>query len=181
MIPVRQFLSSSRPVVWFLVRLTAVALLVWWINHSGYTEGAHDKDLEWSAKWDKQSAELATARADAEIAARKAEQRRQADIDRVRQDAEQQIANAERDAAVADAAAVGLREQARRLALRESKCASNSGTAQSGDAAGQPAVVLADLLGRADARAGELARAYDRARASGLACQRAYLSLTNPD
>lgn len=178
--PVRQFLSSN-PVIWFLIRLAAVSLLVWWINHSGYTEGAHDKDLEWSAKWDKQSAELATVRANAEIKAREAEQRRQADMDKVRQDAEKQIANAERDAAVADAAAVGLREQAHRLALRASQCASNSGTAKSGDAAGQSAVVLADLLGRADARAGELARAYDRARASGLACQRAYLSLTNPD
>ena len=77
----------------------------------------------------------------------------------------------------ARAASVGLREQARRLALRASQCTSYSGTTQSGDAAGQPAVVLADLLSRADARAGELARAYDRARASGLACERAYHSL----
>lgn len=180
MIPVRQFLSSAHPVVWFLVRLTAVALLGWWIHHAGYTDGAHDKDLEWSAKWNEQAAELATARAATVVAAREAEQRRQADIERVRQDAEQQIATAERDAAVADAAAVGLREQASRLALRASQCARHSGTAQSGDAAGQPAVVLADLLSRADARAGDLARAYDRARASGLACQRAYLSLMHP-
>jgi chromosome segregation ATPase len=178
--PVRQFLSAN-PVVWFLFRLAAVSLLVWWINHSGYTEGAHDKELEWSAKWDKQAAELATARADAELAARSAEQRRQADIERVRQDAEKQIASAERDAVAADAVAVGLREQAGRLAKRASQCASDSGSAQSGDAAGQSAVVLADLLGRADARAGELAKAYDRARAAGLACQRAYLTLTNPD
>ncbi|AMQ45051.1 endopeptidase [Aeromonas veronii] len=156
-------------------------MLVWWINHSGYTEGAHDKELEWSAKWNKQATELATARADAELAARSAEQRRQADIERVRQDAEKQIASAERDAVAADAVAVGLREQAGRLAKRASQCASDSGSAQSGDAAGQSAVVLADLLGRADARAGELAKAYDRARAAGLACQRAYLTLTNPD
>lgn len=178
--PVRQFLSAN-PVVWFLVRLAAVSLLVWWINHSGYTEGAHDKELEWYAKWNEQATELATARADAEIAAREAERRRQADIEKVRQDAEKQIASAERDAVAADAVAVGLREQAGRLAKRASQCASDSGAAKSGDAAGQSAVVLADLLGRADARAGELARAYDRARASGLACQRAYLSLTNPD
>lgn len=178
--PVRQFLSAN-PVVWFLVRLAAVSLLVWWINHSGYTEGAHDKELEWSAKWNEQATELATARADAEIAARDAERRRQADIENVRQDAEKQIASAERDAVAADAVAVGLREQAGRLAKRVSQCASDSGAAKSGDAAGQSAVVLADLLGRADARAGELARAYDRARASGLACQRSYLSLTNPD
>jgi hypothetical protein len=38
-------------------------------------------------------------------------------------------------------------------------------------------MVLADLLSRADERAGELAAAYDRARASGLACERAYQSL----
>ncbi|WP_425855845.1 DUF2514 family protein [Aeromonas veronii] len=178
--PIRLFLNA-HPVLWFVLRQAVMFFMVWLLYQQGYSSGAHDKELEWSAKLEAQVAELATARAESVIAARKAEQRRQADIERVRQDAEQQIANAERDAALADAAAVGLREQARRLALRASQCASHSGTAQSGDAAGQSAVVLADLLGRADARAGELARAYDRARASGLACQRAYLSLTNPD
>ncbi|RQM76209.1 DUF2514 domain-containing protein [Aeromonas jandaei] len=177
---VRLFLKA-HPVLWFLVRWLVVSLLVWLIQHAGYVAGTTAKDLEWSAKWDKQAAELATVRADAELAAREAEQRRQADIEKVRQDAEKQIANAERDAVAADAVAVGLREQAGRLAERASQCASHSGSAQSGDAAGQSAVVLADLLGRADARAGELAKAYDRARAAGLACQRAYLSLTNPD
>lgn len=175
---VRLFLKA-HPVLWFLVRWLVVSLLVWLIQHAGYVAGSNTKDLEWSAKWDKQSAELAAARADAERAARDAEQRLQAGIEKVRQDAEQQITNAERDAAVADAAAVSLREQAGRLAKRASQCASHTGTAQPGDAAGQSTVVLADLLSRADARAGELAKAYDRARASGLACQRAYLSLTN--
>ena len=177
---VRLFLKA-HPVLWFLLRQAVMFFLVWLLYQQGYSSGAHDKELEWSAKWNKQATELATARADAELAARSAEQRRQADIERVRQDAEKQIASAERDAVAADAVAVGLREQAGRLAKRASQCASDSGAAQSGDAAGQSAVVLADLLGRADARAGELARAYDRARASGLACQRAYFSLTNPD
>ncbi len=176
---VRLFLKA-HPVLWYAVKLAVVYFLLWGLRQHGYSEGAHDKELEWSAKWSKQAAELATVRADAEIAARKAEQLRQADIEKVRQDAEQQIANAENDAVAADAAAVGLREQARRLALRASQCASYSGTTQSGDAAGQPAVVLADLLSRADARAGELARAYDRSRTAGLACQRGYLSLTSP-
>lgn len=177
---VRLFLKA-HPVLWFVLRQAVMFFLVWLLYQQGYSSGSHEKELEWSAKWDKQAAELATVRADAELAARKAEERRQADIERVRQDADKQIANAERDAVAADAVAVGLREQAGRLAKRASQCASYSGSAQSGDAAGQSAVVLADLLGRADARAGELARAYDRARASGLACQRAYLSLTNPD
>ncbi|MGY2680808.1 hypothetical protein ACVWVZ_000142 [Pseudomonas tolaasii] len=39
------------------------------------------------------------------------------------------------------------------------------------------AMVLSDLLQRADKRAGELAVAYDRARIAGLACERAYNSL----
>ncbi|MFR9719079.1 DUF2514 family protein [Aeromonas diversa] len=175
---VRLFLKA-HPVLWFLVRWLVVSLLVWLIQHAGFVAGSTAKDLEWSAKWGRQAAELAATRADAERAARDAERRRQADIERVRQDAEKQIANAERDAVAADAVAVGLREQAERLAKRASQCASHTGTAQPGDTAGPSAVVLADLLGRADARAGELARAYDRARAAGMACQRAYLSLIN--
>lgn len=151
------------------------------LYQSGHSAGEEGERKTWQAKWDRQSAELAEARAQNVQLAREEEQRRQRAIDKVRQDAEQQIARVETDAAAASAVAVGLHEQAERLAKRASQCANNSGTAQSGDAAGQSAVVLADLLSRADARAGELARAYDRARASGLACQRAYLSLTNPD
>jgi hypothetical protein len=37
--------------------------------------------------------------------------------------------------------------------------------------------VLADVLGRADDRAGELAAALDASRAAGLACERAYDAL----
>jgi hypothetical protein len=39
-------------------------------------------------------------------------------------------------------------------------------------------MVLSDLLARADARAGELAKAYDRARIAGLACEASYNALT---
>jgi hypothetical protein len=175
---VRLFVKA-HPALWLLVRLSAVALLVWWSHHAGYTRGAHDTELTWSAKWDKQVAELAKARVEAERAVRDVEQRRQRDIDKVRDDAEQQIARAKSDAVVADAAAERLQQQAQRLAASASQCARHSGVTESGDAAREPAVVLADLLGRADARAGALAAAYDRARAAGLACQRAYLSLTH--
>lgn len=151
------------------------------LYQSGHSAGEEGERKTWQAKWDRQSAELADTRAQNVQLAREEEQRRQRAIDKVRQDAEQQIARVETDAAAASAVAAGVLEQARRLATRTSQCASHSSVTQSGDAASQPAVVLADLLGRADARAGELARAYDRARASGLACQRAYLSLKNPD
>lgn len=148
------------------------------LYQSGHSAGEEDERKTWQAKWDRQTAELAEARTQNVQLAREEEQRRQRAIDKVRQDAEQQIARVETDAAAASAVAAGLLEQARRLATRAHQCANHSGVAQSSYAAGQPAVVLADLLGRADARAGELARAYDRARTAGLACERAYLSLT---
>lgn len=147
------------------------------LYQSGHSAGEEGERKTWQAKWDKQSAELAEARAQNVQLAREEEQRRQRAIDKVRQDAEQQIARVETDAAAASAVAAGVLEQARRLATRTNQCASHSSVTQSGDAARQPAVVLADLLGRADARAGELARAYDRARTAGLACERAYHSL----
>jgi hypothetical protein len=148
------------------------------LYQSGHSAGEEGERKTWQAKWDKQSAELAEARAQNIQLAREEEQRRQRAIEKVRQDAEQQIARVETDAAAASAVAAGVLEQARRLATRASQCASHSSVTQSGDAARQPAVVLADLLGRADARAGALARAYDRARTAGLACERAYFSLT---
>lgn len=149
------------------------------LYQSGHSAGEEGERKTWQAKWDRQSAELAEARAQNVQLAREEEQRRQRAVDKVKQDAEQQIARVETDAAAASAVATRVLEQARRLATRASQCASHSSVTQSGDAARQPAVVLADLLGRADARAGELARAYDRARTAGLACERAYLSLTN--
>jgi hypothetical protein len=40
-------------------------------------------------------------------------------------------------------------------------------------------MVLSDLLARADARSGELAQAYDRARIAGQQCEREYGALIN--
>ncbi|WP_324041374.1 DUF2514 domain-containing protein [Aeromonas caviae] len=152
----------------------AIALCALW---GAYRHGVDITDTAWQSKWDKQSLELAEAKAKAIERVREEEQRMQSAIDKVRQHAEQQIARAEADATDADAAADRVRHAAERLAARANQCASHTGAAQPGETARQPAVVLADLLSRADARAGELARAYDRARASGLACERAYHSL----
>lgn len=51
------------------------------------------------------------------------------------------------------------------------------GIAQRGASATRAAMVLSDLLQRADKRAGELAVAYDRARIAGLACERSFDSM----
>lgn len=165
------------PILFGIALMLAIGVCGWWLHHSGYQSGADAKELEWSARWNKQAEQLAKAKAKAELKAREEEQRRQASIDKVRDDAEKQIARAENDALAARDAADGVLEQAKRLAARAGKCPSNPAATQSGAPAAEPSVVLADVLGRADARAGELAAAYDRSRAAGLACERAYDAL----
>ncbi|MFM4808558.1 DUF2514 family protein [Aeromonas hydrophila] len=165
------------PILFGVALMLAICFGGWWLHHSGYQSGADAKELEWTAKWNKQAEKLATARAAAEKDAREEELRRQSSINKVREDAEKQIALAERDALAASDAAAGVLEQAKRLAARAGKCPGNPSTTKPGTPATEPGVVLADVLGRADARAGELAAAYDRSRAAGLACERAYDAL----
>ena len=145
----------------------------------GHHRGVNSTELEWQCKWNKQALALATAKAEALEKVRAVELRRQSDIEKVRQDAEQEIARAKTDAASADAASERLQQQAKRLAARASQCSGNTGAAISGQTTDSAAVVLADLLGRADKRAGELAAAYDQARNAGLACERAYDALVS--
>lgn len=139
-----------------------------------YWYGGRVADTAWQARWDEQVAIMERERADALQRTRAEEQRRQSAIDEVRTDAQRKIEQAQADAAAAGAAADRLRAQAQRLAQRANQCASSAGATAGGQAAASPSVVLADVLGRADQRAGELAAAYDRARAAGLACERAY-------
>lgn len=104
--------------------------------------------------------------------ARAEEQRRQVALEGIRKDAHEQIAIAVADAAAADTAAVGLQQQVERLAARRCPAAAD------GSAAADPAgLLLADLLGRIDKRAGELSAYADRARIAGDACVKAYRSV----
>lgn len=75
-------------------------------------------------------------------------------------------------AATADRlAAQLLRDAAQDLAaVARSRCAASTAPG-SGPAGGDPIGVLADVLGRADARAGELAAIADERRIRGLACE----------
>lgn len=82
---------------------------------------------------------------------------------------------AQRDAAAARAAAVSLRERADQFAR---SLPGDAAAAPGCPAADDRARVLADLLGRAAARADELAEQADGARIAGQLCERAYDSLT---
>ena len=107
-------------------------------------------------------------------AARDDEQRFQREANQVGIDARKEIAAANSDAVGIDASADRLRIQAGKLAANAGTCASTAGAADRGPSAARAALVLSQLLERADARAGDLAKAYDRARIAGQACEHAY-------
>lgn len=111
--------------------------------------------------------------------ARREEARRAFAMEGVARDARTQAEQARRDAVAADDAARRLRDHAARLAAQCARPAAvhPAATVASPPAAG-PGLVLADLRDRADQVAGELAAAVDRSRIAGLACERAYDSLT---
>lgn len=92
--------------------------------------------------------------------ARKEEQRRQASVNKEASDAREQSNAATVDAGTADAAGDRLYVEASQFAAT---ACGDPGASQRGASATRAAMVLSDLLQRADKRAGELAAAYDRA------------------
>jgi flagellar biosynthesis GTPase FlhF len=105
---------------------------------------------------------------------RQEEQRRAAAHEEVREHAQEQRTIAETAAAGADAAGQRLRDEAGKLVASVGCPGQDPAVAARSQAATRAAMVLSDLLARADARAGELAAAYDRARVAGLACEASY-------
>ncbi|MBI6925730.1 DUF2514 domain-containing protein [Pseudomonas fulva] len=94
--------------------------------------------------------------------------------DEARAHAYEQHQAADADAADADAAGQRLRNESAKLAAAISCPGTDTAAVARGQAATRAAMVLSDLLARADARAGELAKAYDQARIAGVQCEREY-------
>jgi len=135
---------------------------------------------QWQANsYERQLSELretyAEAARQAEARARSEEQRRHTAIEGIRRDAQDKIAAVAADAAAADDAAGRLRARVAELSRRPARC---PGAAGGGDAADPARLVLADVLSRIDAAAGELAAYADRSRIAGAACEAAYRSLS---
>lgn len=155
-----------------LVALVAVIIGAFWFGH-------HISEAAWQAQWSERDAADARAVASAERKQRSLEQYFQAEIDKVRIYAKTKIDQAAADAVAADAVADSLRESVRRLGARSAQACSSAPATSGGKAATAPGVVLADVFARADTRAGELAKAYDRARVAGLACEQAYAAIAS--
>lgn len=112
-----------------------------------------------------------------ERGARQEEQRRATAQEEARAHAQEQRTIADAGAAGADAAGQRLRSDATQFAAAVSCSGTDTAAIARGQAATRAAMVLSDLLARADKRAGELAKAYDAARIAGLACERSYEAL----
>ncbi|WP_312387767.1 DUF2514 domain-containing protein [Pseudomonas sp.] len=110
--------------------------------------------------------------------ARAEEQRRAQAQEEARANAHEERTIADAGAAGADTAGQRLRDEAGKLAATVSCPGTDTAAIARGQAAARAAMVLSDLLARADARAGELAKAYDRARIAGLTCEASYNALT---
>jgi len=115
-----------------------------------------------------------------ERSAREEEQRRAQAQEEARAHAQEERTIADAGATGADAAGQRLRDDAVSLAATVSCPATDTAAVARGQAATRAAMVLSDLLTRADARAGELAQAYDRARIAGLTCEASYNALIKP-
>ncbi|TYO83644.1 DUF2514 domain-containing protein [Pseudomonas sp. CK-NBRI-02] len=112
-----------------------------------------------------------------ERSARQEEQRRAQAQEEARAHAREEHQLADAGAAGADAAGQRLRNEAGKLAATVRCPGPDPAAIARGQAATRAAMVLSDLLTRADARAGELAKAYDRARIAGQQCEAEYDAL----
>ncbi|WP_116865687.1 DUF2514 domain-containing protein [Pseudomonas syringae] len=162
---------------WKAAGLLLILLALAGALYGAYRHGVTVTDLAWKAKWAEEVSTQSDAVATTTTEYRTEEQRRQKAANQVANDARQEQAVALTDAAVADAAGDRLRVEAGKLAAATSCAPGDTGAAERGKAASRAAMVLSELLGRADARAGELAKAYDKSRIAGLACERSYNSL----
>lgn len=142
--------------------------------HAGKGVGVAQVQGQWDA------AELARARADIEAARVNAkETQRRLDRQKANQDVQdKELAAARGDAVRNRNDADSLRDQNATTAKQWRDALGNSPTVEQCAAAGDTIVLSADVLGRMDKAASDLAQYSDTARIAGLKCERDYDALT---
>lgn len=155
---------------------SALVGLYAWRVHVERETGRAEIRVEWNADTvARQAVDLEQAQINARETLRRLNQQQE---NQHAQDQELQAAR--RDAARNSDAAGQLRTQLAETAQRWRAAFSDSAPGSDGAAAADAIGVLADVLGRADRRAGVLAAYADAARAAGLKCERDYDALTPP-
>ena len=154
-------------------------LLIFGSLYAAYEHGVSVTDTKWSGEWSKRDTKDQLATATAEAVERGKELARQRSINKAVQDGQKIIDQVAADAATDRASSNGLRRNIDKLTgqLSASEASSNTCAAHASEAATRAALVLADVLKRADQRTGKLAETADQARARGLTCQNSYEGL----
>lgn len=159
----------------YIVSLLLVAVALFGAYHHGETV----TNDEWQAKWSERDARDEAAQAANEAAERAKEQSRQQAINKVVQNGQALIDTAAAAVTAANRESDRLRSAADGVASRiaASQAGGHSCTAAASAAVTRAVMVLADVLKRADQRAGDLATVADQARARGLTCEQSYDAL----
>lgn len=153
-----------------LAALLLVAGSLWLAHHAGYSKA----DTAWQAKWS--ARDLADLQAKQEFTEqqRRIELQRQGAIDAIQEQAQQDIATAQRNAAVAAAESKRLQDGIADAITRLQANSGNTGATISSKTRASTGSLLAVLFREIDTAAGEYAAEADRARLAGLTCERAY-------
>lgn len=158
-----------------LIALVAVGVLASGVQTYRLTTAQRDLAASQKTHSDYVASQM-KAQAEAQRKAREEEERRRREHDEIAKEAAERIRQAQADAARAAAAAGKLRSHVAALARACGASADPPTAAGSAPATG-PGILLADLFGRIDDRAGQLAQYADAAREAGRACERAYEAL----
>lgn len=159
---------------WMIVKVVAISAAIFLTSFWGYQAGRTAEHKEWSAKW--QERDLADAQAAIQFTEqqRRIELQRQGAIDAIQEQAQQDIATAQRNAAIAAAESKRLQDGIADAITRLQTDSGHSSTAISSKTRASTGSLLAELFREIDAAAGIYAAEADRARAAGLTCERAY-------
>lgn len=143
-----------------------------------HSAGVNEGKAAVQQAWDHERAAQMEAAASAANAYRAEEQRRSTAQQEIAHEADKFNEKARTARAAADAAAVSLRDRFTAVASGCGRPTSDSTAAPASPAASSPGDLLAYVQRRIDDAAGELAGYADAAAGAGLACQRAYSTLT---
>lgn len=141
-----------------------------------YNAGVKHTNATWQSKWDAHALADSEATRIADAVERAKEQAHQQAINKVIQDGQKAIDNANADALAHADATRGLHNTVDQLtgALADSEASGSACATSAGKAAAKAARVLADVFKLADQAAGTMARTADQALTRGGLCERAY-------
>lgn len=161
----------------------AITLLVAFLLWRTYSAGFDSADANWKGKWLQRDLADSIAALHRDVSERAEEQRRQRTVDEERERADEELAKVQADVDAANRARGGLQQQLTILQrqLARSETGRISALAAAGAAKAEVASLLAELLGEADAMAGEFAKEADERYVAGSTCERTYDKVTKQD